>query len=99
MDGHEPGVLGEGGLVPAATASRNGTVKRYTGPELMGPAEIAAHFDVTTQLVNQWRKAKTFPAPAELSCGRIWLKREILKWAKRYRPDLISYVPNEGGTK
>lgn len=60
----------------------------------MGPAEIAARlstpeFEVTTQLVNQWRKAKTFPAAKELACGRIWLEREIMAWAKRYRPDLL----------
>jgi predicted DNA-binding transcriptional regulator AlpA len=62
--------------------------KVYRGPALMAAAEIASLFDVKTQLVNQWRKASTFPAPAELSCGRIWLEREILAWAKRYRPDL-----------
>jgi hypothetical protein len=66
-----------------------GKPKRYHGPVLMGPAEIATRFNVSTQLVNQWRKAATFPAPCELSCGRIWLEREILAWAKRYRPDLL----------
>lgn len=68
--------------------------KQYRGPGLMGPAEIAARlstpdFEVTTQLVNQWRKASTFPAPCELSCGRVWLEREILTWAKKYRPELV----------
>jgi hypothetical protein len=77
--------------------SRNGKPKRYAGPpDVMGPAEIAVRFDVTTQLVNQWRKAQTFPQPRELSCGRVWATADILKWAKTYRPDLIT---TQGGTK
>jgi predicted DNA-binding transcriptional regulator AlpA len=79
-------------MTMAKTATKKPKV--YRGPELMGPTEIAAMFGVSTQLVNQWRKAAAFPPAAELSCGRIWLRRDILQWAKKHRPDL---TPNTKG--
>ena len=56
---------------------------------LAGLAEIAARYGTTTQNVNQWRKAESFPRPvAELSCGRIWDWDEITGWQREHRPDL-----------
>ena len=74
---------------------QNGKPKQYRGPGLMGLAEIAARFNTSTQNVNQWRKASTFPAPCELACGRVWLEREIIAWAKRYRPELLREASDE----
>lgn len=65
-----------------------------TQAEIWGLGEIAAHYGVSSQLVNEWTKAKRFPAPRQtLTQGRIWNRSDIDRWARRYRPELAG----EGG--
>ena len=51
---------------------------------LVGVAEIAEMLGVSRQRVNAIVKSQeSFPKPeAELSAGRIWLRSEVLTWAK-----------------
>ena len=51
---------------------------------LVGVAEIAEMLGVSRQRVNAIVKSQaTFPEPqAELSAGRIWLRSEVVAWAK-----------------
>jgi predicted DNA-binding transcriptional regulator AlpA len=53
--------------------------------ELAGVAEIAALLGVSRQRVDQLvREHADFPKPvAELAAGRIWLKPEVVAWARR----------------
>jgi hypothetical protein len=51
--------------------------------ELMGIAEIATHFGVTRQVVNNWKvRYPHFPKPIARLGKRtaIWARRQILKW-------------------
>jgi len=52
--------------------------------ELMGVAEVCALLGVSKQRVDQLvRTHPDFPRPvAELAAGRIWLRADILKWAR-----------------
>ena len=52
--------------------------------ELVGVAEIAEMFGVSRQRVNRLVQTHPeFPKPvAELSAGRVWLKRDVEKWAR-----------------
>jgi chromosome partitioning protein len=51
--------------------------------ELMGIAEIATHFGVTRQVVNNWKvRYPHFPKPIARLGKRteIWTRPQILKW-------------------
>jgi predicted DNA-binding transcriptional regulator AlpA len=51
---------------------------------LVGVAEIAEMLGVTRQRVHQLMQLEGFPEPtAELSAGRIWLRTDVEKWARR----------------
>jgi len=52
--------------------------------ELMGVAEVCALLGVSKQRVDQLvRTHLDFPRPvAQLAAGRIWLRADILKWAR-----------------
>jgi prophage regulatory protein len=51
--------------------------------DLVGVAEIAAMLDLTTQRVDQLARTEGFPPPAAvISAGRIWLRKDIERWAK-----------------
>ncbi len=52
--------------------------------DLVGVAEIATLLSVTTQRVDQLARTKGFPEPvAVISAGRIWLLKDIERWAKQ----------------
>lgn len=53
--------------------------------ELVGLAEIAALFGTTKQVVSNWRTRKAgFPPPtADLKSGPVWLRDDLVKWAKK----------------
>ena len=55
---------------------------------LMGPAEIAAHLQVSRQRVTQLMARPDFPAPAALlKQGKIWHTEDIDAWnATRKQP-------------
>jgi predicted DNA-binding transcriptional regulator AlpA len=52
---------------------------------LVGIAEIAQLIGVSRQRVDQLsRRDPDFPEPvAELHAGRIWLRQDVLHWARR----------------
>ena len=52
---------------------------------LMGVTEIAALAEVTRQAITNWTaRDSSFPAPvADLACGQIWLKEDVVKWLKQ----------------
>lgn len=55
--------------------------------DLLGLQEIADLFGISKQLAYAWARREDFPAPvAELSQGRVWRKRDLLKWAEKYEP-------------
>jgi phage terminase Nu1 subunit (DNA packaging protein) len=52
-------------------------------PALVGTAEIAELANVRVNTVNQWQHRGLLPAPvAELSCGRVWRKDQVVAWLK-----------------
>ncbi|MGZ4314197.1 MAG: DNA-binding protein [Gaiellaceae bacterium] len=53
--------------------------------DLVGVAEIAKMLGITRQRVNAIVQTHTdFPVPvAELSAGRIWLRKDVEAWAHR----------------
>ena len=58
---------------------------RFVELDLVGVAEIADMLGISRQRVNAIVQTHDdFPEPvAELSAGRIWLREEILDWARR----------------
>lgn len=56
--------------------------------DLVGVAEIAEILGVSRQRVHAISKTHDdFPAPvAELSAGRIWLRKDIESWVRQTRP-------------
>jgi predicted DNA-binding transcriptional regulator AlpA len=59
------------------TGSRSKTVRIIEIAELLG---------VTKQRAHQIAEEKGFPAPlAEDARGRVWSRREVAAWAKRWR--------------
>jgi len=53
--------------------------------DLVGAAEIADMLGLTRQRINAIvRSHEDFPEPvAELSAGRIWLRKDVVAWARR----------------
>jgi chromosome partitioning protein len=53
--------------------------------DLVGLAEIAVLFGTTKQVISNWRTRKPgFPDPtADLKSGPVWLREEIVKWARK----------------
>jgi hypothetical protein len=50
--------------------------------------EIAELLGVTKQRAHQIAEKKGFPAPAaEDARGRLWSRREVQRWAKRWRDE------------
>ena len=52
--------------------------------DLMGTAEVAEFFSVTTSAVSNWKKRGQMPDPvAELKMSPIWNKADIIDYKKR----------------
>lgn len=66
--------------------------------DLVGLAEIAALFGSTKQAVSNWRSRKAgFPEPAaDLKSGPVWLRDDIVKWAKKEGVPLAESAKSEG---
>jgi hypothetical protein len=68
---------------------------------LVGITEIAEMFEFSRRRAHaiaryDWADAAPFPAPiAELSCGPVWLKDEVLGWATTWD----RRIGNHGGTR
>jgi predicted DNA-binding transcriptional regulator AlpA len=52
--------------------------------DLMGPAEIAALFNVSRQRVTQLIAKPDFPTPvADLAMGKVWQAADVREWGKK----------------
>jgi predicted DNA-binding transcriptional regulator AlpA len=52
--------------------------------DLMGPAEIAALFNVSRQRVTQLIAKPDFPPPvADLAMGKVWQTADVRDWGKK----------------
>ena len=52
--------------------------------QLGGVTEIAAMLGVKTDTIQKWRARGIMPEPvAQLSCGAIWLTKDVEQWAAR----------------
>lgn len=67
-------------------------------PDLVSVSEIARRADVSRQAVRNWiigtRHSDTFPAPANLTGGGVWLWGDVAPWLEargRGEPDDVSY--------
>ncbi|MFC4089389.1 hypothetical protein [Micromonospora sp. GCM10011541] len=59
--------------------------------ELVGIAEIREMLGgVSRQRAHVVASAKGFPDPVqELTMGKVWLKRDVEKWIRQRRPELL----------
>jgi predicted DNA-binding transcriptional regulator AlpA len=56
-------------------------------PDLIGRQEVAQLLKVTTRTVQRYTERPDFPQPVEwLATGRVWRRRDIERWKKRYLP-------------
>jgi predicted DNA-binding transcriptional regulator AlpA len=50
---------------------------------LVSTVEIAELLGVSRQRVDQLSRTEAFPTPvADLAVGRVWLREDIIEWAK-----------------
>ncbi len=60
---------------------------------LVGTAEIAAMFGVSSVRADQLQRKKTFPQPvAKLAAGRVYDYDEILDWAERTGRNVLQKI-------
>lgn len=60
--------------------------KALVGPDIAGVAEAAEIFNVTKQVVVNWRtRHKDFPKPyTNLAIGPIYMRADLIAWGKKH---------------
>ena len=73
-------------------------VSEGVAPEdLAGLQEIAETLGVTKSTAARYIARDDFPEPlGQVSMGRVWLRRDVEKWAKRTLPLRMGRPPKEG---
>lgn len=60
-------------------------MKRVSPDDLVGVAEISQIAQVSDTAIWKWRRSEGFPNPlAELKCGPIFSRKEVILWLRKH---------------